>query len=257
MNFAIVGDPVSHSRSPALHNAAFETLGLDAHFAFMHVVAKEFASVTRALRSGELDGVSVTMPHKRTAFDAVNDRSDTAAYTGAVNTIIVEGDRLVGHNTDVAGVSHALESSGVDAEAPVLILGAGGAAAAALRAVDGGDVSISARDVNAANELAARSEHAVGVVPWGEPVTLATVINATPLGMHGETLPPGIIERAGALVDMTYSSHHSPSIMVAISLGLPYADGITMLVGQAVEAFELFTGCSAPVATMEQAARSV
>jgi shikimate dehydrogenase len=84
---------------------------------------------------------------------------------------------------------------------------------------------------------------------------MATVINATPLGMAGEHLPDGVVERAGAFVDMTYGAQRSPAVAHALALGLPTADGLTMLVGQAAEAFELFTGHTAPLMTMEQASR--
>ena len=81
------------------------------------------------------------------------------------------------------------------------------------------------------------------------------MINATPLGMHGESLPDGVVERSGALIDMTYGAGRSPAIVDALALGIPAADGLTMLVGQAIEAFELFTGQKPPVHAMEAAAR--
>ena len=161
----------------------------------------------------------------------------------------------MGHNTDVAGVRHALTTVETNQDQPILILGNGGAAAAALLAVEGRGVYISSRAEERAGALAERVEVAVEVVPWGSPVALATVINATPLGMAGESLPDGIVERAGAIVDMTYGTQRSPSVAHALALGLPTADGLTMLVGQAFEAFELFTGREAPELTMEQAAR--
>jgi shikimate dehydrogenase len=84
---------------------------------------------------------------------------------------------------------------------------------------------------------------------------MATVINATPLGMAGEDLPDGVVERAAALLDMTYGAQRSSAVAHALALGIPTTDGLTMLTGQAVEAFELFTGQKAPIMTMEQAAR--
>ena len=255
MKFAIVGDPVEHSRSPAIHNAAFVSLDIDAEFGFMHVIETDFSEVVDALRSGDLDGVSVTMPHKRNAYAAADDLSETADRTGAVNTLVVVGDRIVGHNTDVTGVRHALRTVETNHDQPILILGYGGAAAAALLAVEGRTVYVSGRTEDRAVALAERVDVSVEVVPWGSPVALATVINATPLGMAGESLPDGIVERAGAIVDMTYGTQRSPSVAHALALGLPTADGLTMLVGQAFEAFELFTGREAPELTMEQAAR--
>jgi shikimate dehydrogenase len=256
VRFVVVGDPVAHSRSPAIHNAAFQAADIDAEFGFMRVPADRFDEVVEALRSGVLDGVSVTMPHKNEAFAAVDERSQDASRTGAVNTIVVEDGQLVGYNTDVAGVRHALATVESDQDVPILILGTGGAAAAVLLAVEGRRVHISGRNEERSRALVDRVGVDAEVLPWATPVGLATVVNATPLGMAGEQLPDGIVERAGALVDMTYGTDRSPSVANALALGLPTADGLTMLVGQAVEAFELFTGLEGPVETMERAART-
>jgi shikimate dehydrogenase len=255
VKFAIVGDPVEHSRSPAIHNAAFTSLDIDADFGFMLVGKTNFGEVVDALRTGALDGVSVTMPHKHNAYTAADELSDAASRTGAVNTLVVVDDRLVGYNTDVTGVQHALRTVETDHDHPILILGYGGAAAAALLAVEGRTVYISGRVEDRAASLAERVDVAAEVVPWTTPVAMATVINATPLGMAGENLPDGIVERAGAVADMTYGTQRSPAVAHAVALGLPTADGLTMLVGQAFKAFELFTGRKAPEMTMEQAAR--
>lgn len=255
MRFAVVGDPVEHSRSPAIHNAAFKALNIDAELGLLRVSADGFAVVVEALYSGELDGVSVTMPHKHNAFEAADECFETASRSGAVNTLIVKQGRLIGHNTDVAGALYAIEAVGADTAAPVLLLGYGGAAAAALLAVEGGTIYLSGRDPCRAAALIDRVAVDATVIPWGTPVPIATVINATPLGMAGESLPGSVVERAGAFVDMTYGVQRSPAVAHALALGLPTVDGLTMLVGQAAAAFELFTGQTAPIGVMEQAAR--
>ena len=197
----------------------------------------------------------ISMPHKKNAFASVDERSQNAQRTGAVNTIVVDGGRLVGYNTDVAGVTHALSTVESDRTVPILILGNGGAAAAALLATEGRRVSVSARSEERSRTLAETLGIEIDIVAWGSSVAMASVINATPLGMAGEQLPAGVVERAGTFLDMTYGSERSPAVAHALALGLPTADGLTMLIGQAVEAFELFTGLSAPALTMEQAAR--
>jgi shikimate dehydrogenase len=255
VKFAVVGDPVEHSRSPAIHNAAFAALGIDSEFGFMHVPEDGFCEVVEALRSGDLAGVSVTMPHKHNAFEAADRLASFASRSGAVNTLIVDDSRLIGHNTDVAGVLYALGAVEVDSAAPILLLGYGGAAAAALVAVEDREVYLSGRDPSKADALVERVQVEATVVSWGTPIPMATVINATPLGMAGESLPDGVVERSSALVDMTYGSRRSPSVSHALALGFPTADGLTLLVGQAAEAFELFTGEKAPVHLMDQAAR--
>lgn len=255
MRFAVVGDPIEHSRSPAIHNAAFKHLDIVAEFVFMHVDADDFGRVVEELRAGELDGVSVTMPHKHNAFEAADRRSDTAERSGAVNTLIVEDGRLIGYNTDIAGVKYAMDAAGTDAGAPVLVLGYGGAASAALLAVEGAKIYLSGRDVKRAAEFVGRMGVDATVLPWGTPIQAATVINATPLGMAGESLPDGVVERAGVLIDMAYGVARTPAVALSIALGIPAVDGLTMLVGQAAEAFKLFTGQEAPTAVMEDAAR--
>jgi shikimate dehydrogenase len=257
MRFAVVGDPVTHSRSPAIHNAAFEVLGIDAAFDFRRVPFDGFADVVEDLRSGTLDGVSVTMPHKHNAYDATDRLSEEAIRTGAVNTIVVEDGRLVGYNTDIAGVEHALCGFEDASDAPVLILGYGGAAAAALVAAEGRQIHVSGRDDSKAHLLIQRVGVQALTTAWGAPVPMATVINATPLGMAGEHLPDGVIERAGGFLDMTYGAQRSPSYSNALALGVPAADGLTMLVGQACKAFELFTGEIPSILVMEQAARDL
>lgn len=256
MRFAVVGDPIAHSRSPAIHTAGFRNLGIDATYEHWQVAVDEFDLVVDALREGSLDGVNVTMPHKGNAWAAVDERSSDAERTGAVNTIVVRSDRLVGHNTDVAGVRHALGRIGADDTAEILLLGAGGAAAAALMAVEMHPVVVSARTSDAAQAVLRDTGVEGRVASWGTMLQGAIVINATPLGMHGENLPDGVVERAGSLIDMAYGANQTPAVWNAVNIGLPYADGIDMLVGQAVEAFELFTGRTISPFVLDMAART-
>lgn len=255
MKFAVVGDPVEHSRSPAIHNAAFEVLDIDAEFGILPIPADSFDEVVETLRSGTLDGVSVTMPHKHSAYEAADELTEAASITHAANTLIAKDGRLFGYNTDVDGVRYALDVVGQPDETPILLLGYGGAAAAALVAVSGRFVSVSGRDMGKAETFVSNLDIDATVIPWGKSVAMATVINATPLGMAGESLPGGVVERAGALIDMAYGVQRTPATMQAAALGLRTADGLTMLVGQAAAAFTLFTGRDAPIGVMDQAAR--
>jgi shikimate dehydrogenase len=255
MRFGVVGDPVDHSRSPIIHNAAYRVLEIDATFEAIPVPADAFDQVVTMLRSGELDGVNVTMPHKHNAFASVDGHSDAALRTGAVNTITVDSGKLIGHNTDVAGVIAAYEWMAADPEAPTLVLGAGGAAAAAVVARDT-EVFVSARTEDDIRALAGRIDADILPVPWGEGVAGAVVINATPIGMHGESLPSDALVVASALLDMTYADVQTPAVNSFRSDGRPLADGIDMLVGQAVEAFSLFLGEPGPRDVMMTAART-
>ena len=255
MRFAVVGDPVEHSLSPRIHTAAYEALGIGASYESMRVAFDGFAQVVARLRSGDLAGVNVTMPHKANAFEAVDVLAPTASKTRAVNTIAVTDGTLNGYNTDIAGVVAAWKRTGLDPGIPSLILGAGSAAAAALGAGRGGDIFVSARNPATARDLLDRTETVAEIVPWGQGVPGALVINATPLGMNGEVLPDGPLGVASGLIDMAYGGGETPAVAGFRTQGRPYADGLDMLVGQACEAFELFTGHQAPVDVMMAAAR--
>ena len=253
--FAVVGDPVGHSKSPAIHRAAFAACGIDATYEAIRVRAGHFGRVADELRSETLNGVNVTMPLKGEAFRSIDRSSPDAARAESVNTVIPTDGLLTGRNTDVAGVMHAVDKLGVDDEAPVLILGGGGAARSAAIAVEGRTIIVSTRRPVAAASLLEVSATIGTVAPWGAAIDGAIVINATPLGMHGESLPEEVLQSSGGLVDMAYGSEPTAAVKTARHLGIPVADGLDMLVGQAAAAFTAFTGIAAPLDAMETAAR--
>lgn len=251
----MVGDPVAHSLSPVLHGAGFAELGIDASYSRLQLPRGSFDEAVALLRSGALDGINVTMPHKENAFHACDVRNELAERSMAVNTIRATAGEIHGYNTDVEGARFAVELLDLPNDLPVLILGNGGAARAIIVALEGRDITVSGRS----RERARRALETVAVdgavVGWGESVPDAIVINATPVGMAGEHLPSTVLERAAGLVDAVYGSGTSPAIALVQQLGRPTADGLDMLVGQALGAFEIFTGQQAPAATMMQAAR--
>jgi shikimate dehydrogenase len=254
MRFGIVGDPVSHSRSPAIHTAGFALRGIQATFDFLPTPAGEFGIVEAMLRSGDLNGVSVTMPHKANAYEAVDIRTDLAERTGSVNTVTARNGELTGTNTDVAGVKFSVAVANAE-EGPVLVLGAGGAAAASLVALAGRQIFVSARDGDRASEVLARTGVAGSTVTWGEGVAGSLVVNATPIGMHGGALPDGVLVAASAVLDMAYGAEETDACRYAREHGIGCADGLDMLVGQAIEAFALFTGSEPPIDAFYEAAR--
>ncbi|HSJ70981.1 MAG TPA: shikimate dehydrogenase [Acidimicrobiia bacterium] len=255
MKFAIVGDPVDHSLSPEIHNAAFAHFGIDARYERLPTARDSFARVVEALRSGDLDGVNVTMPHKGSAYEAVDSLSEAARRTHAVNTIVRQDGRLAGDNTDVEGVRHSRGLLGL-VDTPCVVLGTGGAARAAIVACADREVTVMARHPDRATAaLEACAVHG-GVVEWGVPVERAILINATPIGMHREMLPTAMLEAAAGLIDMVYDSEPTPAVTWAVREGMPVADGIDMLIGQAAAAFEVFTGRAAPIDVMIAAARA-
>jgi shikimate dehydrogenase len=249
----VLGDPVAHSLSPILHTAALRASGLPGGYVAIRADERGVAQHAVRLRAGKLDGANITMPHKARAA-ALSDRvAGPARRTGAANTWVRVGGDIVGHNTDVAGVGHAWRWAGLPVDAPVLVLGAGGAAAAALVALEGRHLFVSARHAASISRLIDVTGVGAEPLSWGQMVPGAVLVNATPLGMNGEELPEGMVDAAAGIFDMAYAHRPTPAAARAMELGLPAADGPTMLLGQAIESFRLWTGRTAPLDAMRAA----
>jgi len=255
VRLVLLGDPVVHSRSPAIHRAALVAVGIEGGYEARRV---DEAGVYRAcaeIRAGALAGANVTMPHKRAAAAAADRLDPAAAACGAVNTLAGDAGEAWGHNTDVGGLRLAGEWAGIPPGGMVLVLGGGGAAAAALVAFAGLPLFIATRRPGAGGALAAARGIRATEVAWEQPVPRALLVNATTLGMQGEPLPPGLVEEAGGLIDLPYGEQATPAVRQAGARGLPVADGLEVLVAQAALSFRIWTGCEAPVAVMRRAAR--
>lgn len=253
MRLAVLGDPIEHSLSPAIHNAAFAAAGLIGEYSRRRVDAAGLADALQEIRAGSLSGANVTMPHKELAAELCDRVSRVASRAGAVNTLVRSGSAVVGHNTDVAGIRAAWTEGRLPTAAPVLVLGAGGAAAAALLALEGREIFVAARRPGGAAQLGERVGVVAHALEWGDPVPGAVVVNATPLGMQGERLDLEIIEHAVGLFDMAYAHEPTPTVSTATHEGTPAVDGRRMLLHQAAAAFELWTGHEAPLAAMDAA----
>lgn len=253
MRLAVFGDPISHSLSPLLHNTALAASGLKGVYEARRVDAAGLAAALDEIRAGRLDGGSVTMPLKETAARLCDRLAVTSFRAGAVNTLVRIGRHVIGHNTDIAGIQAAWRAAGLPSTGPVVVLGAGGAAAAAVLALEDRDITISSRRPEAAHDLVTKLAATAAVVPWGAPVPDAVVVNATPLGMQQEPLEPAQLAAAAGLFDMAYGAHETPGVGEMKERGLPVADGRLMLLHQAAVAFELWTGRTAPLAAMQAA----
>lgn len=242
---------MEHSRSPAMQRAALQAAGLEGTYEARRVDADGVRAAVDELRSGALDGANVTMPHKLVAAGAVDALDATATATGAVNTMFRESGRVVGANTDVAGIATLLATW--DDGVGVIVLGAGGAARAALAAARGRPRKVMARDRDAAAALAAEMG-ADGAPAWGASAADWIVINATPLGMAGEELGVPLQGIAG-LVDLAYGPAETPAVAVARRSGIRHHDGLDALVAQGAESFRLWTGESPDIAAMAKAVR--
>jgi shikimate dehydrogenase len=256
LRLAVLGDPIGHSRSPAIHDAAMAYLGIDGSYVARRVAAGELGPVVEELRDGSLDGVNVTMPLKTQAAALADTLTHEAEASGSVNTMRLRSGAIEGHSTDVVASARALSDERFDPTAPVLILGAGGAAAAAIIGATGREVYVAARDIQSATALAARTGNGAGVVPLGVGVSGALVVNATPLGMGGERLPEAITATSSGIVDLPYGPHETLTVAGAREAGLPFMDGVEFLVLQAAASFEWWTGLPGPLEVMVRAARN-
>ena len=242
MKLALLGSPVLHSLSPAMHRAAFANVGLEGDYVARDVDSAAFSEAVEEIRSGVLHGANVTMPHKPAAYAACDETSHRTVRVGAVNTLSLRNGLIVGDNTDIEGVRYAWRAAGLPPHEPVVILGAGGAAAAALVATTDQRQYIVARRPNAAGDLVARTGLAAEVVAWGDPIPKGVVVNATSVGMRGEAQPQDVVDAATGLLDMAYGDVPTPAVRLARDRGIPVADGLDMLVGQAAASFHIWTG---------------
>ena len=262
---AVIGDPVRHSLSPVLHNAAFAATGLDWVYVAFEVAAGGAAGALDAVRVLGIEGLSVTMPHKADVARGVDRCSPVAARLGAVNCVVRRGGELLGENTDGAGfVASLREDAGFEpAGQRCLVLGAGGAARAVVLAL----AEAGAREVAVVNRTAARAESAaalagdVGVVRGPEAVEeAALIVNATPLGMAGSGAEgvngPVEAHRIGpgqTVADLVYHPLRTGLLELAEARGAAQVNGLGMLIHQAGLAFELWTGEHPPIEAMRVA----
>lgn len=256
LRLAVLGDPIEHSRSPAIHNAAMLHLGIDGTYEARRAGRAELAAAVTELRDGGLDGMNITMPLKGEAASMAETLTAEASMSGSVNTLRHRAGAVEGHSTDVIASRMAFSDERFDASAPVLILGSGGAAAAALVGAPDRILFVAARDRDRAAALLARVGAEAGVVRFGAGVAGALVVNATPIGMGGESLPPEVTGPASGIIDLAYGAEEETrTVSEARRSGLPVMDGVEFLVLQAAASFEWWTGLSAPVGVMLRAAR--
>jgi shikimate dehydrogenase len=266
----IIGWPVEHSLSPAIHNAAFAAAGLDWVYVPLPVRPRGLEQALDGLVALGFAGANVTMPHKTESGDLIEQVAEDARLLRAVNTIVVRGDRLEGHNTDVGGFDRFVRrDAGFDpAGRTALIYGAGGAARACALALARADVArltVAARDEARAAPLVSMVEALgvpVSVVRPGDVGGLAVdlVVNATPVGGHGaEPIHPSL-PRLGAgvlVIDLLYDPPTTELQRRAREAGATAVTGLGHLLEQAALSFELWTATPAPLDVMSAAALAV
>jgi len=263
----IIGWPVAHSLSPAIHNAAFAEAGLDWVYVPLPVAPQDLREALAGLVPLGFGGVNITMPHKTEASDLIERLSEDARMLRAVNTITVRGDELEGHNTDAPGFDRFLRrDAGFDPQGrSALVYGSGGAARAcalALARAGLARLTVAARDVARAAPLASMVE------TLGVPVALVgpgdvgemeadLVVNATPVGGAGQERAHPSLPRLGPgvlVIDLLYDPISTDLQQRAREAGAAVFGGLGHLLEQAALSFELWTGTPAPLEVMSAAA---
>jgi shikimate dehydrogenase len=266
---AVIGHPVSHSRSPAMQNAALAALGLDNEWSYgaIEVAPEGFAKKVRELAAGDYAGVNVTVPHKAAALALADASEEPAHGIGAANTLsFIEGE-IVADNTDALGLYRSLPWRLTDDDGLIgrraLVLGAGGAARAAVFALDGAEA-----EVDVWNRTASRAEVLCADLP-GSPVSAPIqrgydlIVNTTAVGLRGEDpfdhlpLSPDGFDPRQTVVDMVYGNMPSRLLTAAGVAGAETVDGIEVLVQQGALSLQLWTGLEPPVDVMRDAAYSL
>ena len=257
----IFGDPVEHSFSPAMHNAAFDALGLDWCYVPFHVTPERLGEAVAGIRALKLRGVNVTVPHKEAVMEYLDRVDEQAGRIGAVNTIVNEDGMLIGYNTDGAGFVRSLEEAGRSVEdRRVAVIGAGGAARAVCFSLLEAGVS-SLIVLNRTREKALRLCEELNAVrsaaaACGEPENLEGVdllVNTTPLGLHRDDPMPmdaSLLKADVAVCDLIYNPAETPFLEAARLKGASTLNGLGMLIGQGAISFRLWTGREAPVDVM-------
>ena len=276
-SYAVIGWPLGHTLSPVMHQAALRELGLDAAYTALPTPPGAESDRFADVRAGKLAGLNVTIPHKLAAYRAMDRLTPAARRTGAVNTVIRDGQRLLGDNTDPYGFSEALRQfGGFDpAGVSVVVLGAGGAARAAVLAL----LDAGARRILIANRTPARACELVNDIQGSDdtpidayaltdsrlPGRLADaqlLVNTTSVGMSGgpdpsaSPVPSDWIHANLFVYDIVYRPAVTPLLAAARQCGASTLGGLEMLVMQGAASLEQWTGRPAPARTMLTAARA-
>ena len=275
---AVVGHPVAHSLSPAMHTAAFAALGLGDEWSYeaIDLTPEGFAAGIAELRERGFAGVNVTVPHKRAAFAIAGERSDAVAAIGAANTLSFTAGAIHADNTDASGLIAALPGDFDPAGAAALVLGAGGSARAVAWALDraGAAVTIAnrteAKAVGLARELGVEALAGIGPESAIDLEPFELLVNATSVGLASEGAerpPPGADLKALRLradqlvaplvaVDLVYGSEPTELAATCTSGGATLIDGLEILVCQGADSFRIWVGQEPPIEAMRNAIRA-
>lgn len=256
----IFGDPIEHTLSPLMHNAAFNELGLNYCYVPFHVKAERLKQAVEAIKALNIKGVNITVPHKERVIKYLDEISEEAKYIGAVNTILNEKDKLKGFNTDAYGFVRALKEKNINLNNKnVILLGAGGAARAIAYGIlkEGANLSIFNRTLSKAYKIK-DSFNFMGNVEVIEKIdskimlNFQIVVNATSLGLKKDDpmpIAPEYLRREHIVIDIVYPD--TTLMREAEKIGCKVIGGLGMLLWQAAKSFEIWTKHSAPIEVMK------
>lgn len=256
--YGILAHPANHSLSPAMHNAGFQALGMNAEYEYFDVKPEDLANFIQKVRDEDIKGLSVSKPHKETIIELL-DIVDAVAHTiGAVNTVINKDGELHGTNVDWIGVQEALlENTKIEGK-NIVVLGAGGAARAAVFALKqnhAGKITVLNRTISHAEELAREFECEFGELTDFPTVHPNIVIQATSAGLNNkdgvEIIPKDELNSSMIIMEMIYTPLMTRILKDAKVQGAKIITGERMLLHQGYAAFEMWTGKEPPRETME------
>ena len=262
IKLGLIGYPLGHSLSPKIHTAALKACELEGNYSLFPIHPEDrqgLRDLIARVRSGEIIGLNVTIPHKQNVIEFMDELTPTANAIGAVNTIYMREDKLIGDNTDAPGflsdVKRFIGNRELEIGKSAIVLGAGGSARAVVYAIanDGWNVTIAARRMEQAHQLAdSFSTHHFPLTTFDlQPLTFDLILNTTPLGMTPNTesspLPKNLSLPANAFVyDLVYNPPETKLVRDARTQGLNASTGLGMLIEQAALAFETWTGHNPP-----------
>ena len=268
---AIFGDPIGHTLSPAMHNAAFSSMGLDYIYVPFHVKPEGLKAAINGLRVLDLAGANITVPHKERVMEFLDEIDDEARKMGAVNTIVNKDGKLTGYNTDGRGFIMSLkEDAGFDPSMKrVFVCGAGGAArgigfalaSAGARRIYFYDIDVPKRDRLVADVNSAAGREAARPSIFAPDFIKAAdlAVNATPLGMHENDpspIPEGSFRPGQVVYDIVYNPPKTKTLLAAEAAGAKAVNGLGMLLYQGVLAFEHWLGRTPPADVMRDALKA-
>jgi shikimate dehydrogenase len=255
--FAVLGDPVSHSLGPVMHNTAFAALGYNG--AYLAFRVKDIGKAVVGIKALGIKGASITIPHKVSVMDFLDELDDTAQKIGAVNTVLNRKGVLTGYNSDGFGVVKALFERTTIKDKNVVILGAGGAARAIGFAIisEGGRVTVINRTLAKGEKLAKDLGADFQPISKLNQTACHILINTTPVGMFPDTDAMPIrkqdLDKAMVVMDVVYNPLKTRLLRAAENIGCRTIDGVSMFVYQGAFQLELWTGMKAPVDVMRKA----